>query len=489
MLILLVVVGSILFSSSVVHAQYVYNTQLSLSSTLNPAFSNQSITFWVNGVASGCPGTVWIYNGSQLIGYGQGTGSFSAGPLKLAPGTYTISAYYSGYSNYMVDCTAASAQLTQVVYKPTQGFFSPKYMVVGVTYAPPGSSSNVQYGETSLVGETVTFTSSLSSEFEVPSVPSNSMSAWTVSGGVGVPVSGTGSTTLTQTTTASMTVTISKATTIAYKTMGTPTLNPVTSDYDIVWLWVNPQVIVTVGGTLIQWNGFGYDPNDPAGSGGPDIVGIPVGWLNGDWGNNSAVDNILQRSWVTNESWPSGQGPAITCANYVYLKNSPTCKSGDIQQILAADPFTNSSYLSAEFGASPPATTSDGRFTRDSYPPNPITYVPNASTTVYNVVYTDNQSESETLSFSYKEVFGLNTQFSSGLSSTLSNDFTTKDTVTFTDTWLNTVTYTVTITDAVSITPPTCSGDPCLPAYTGPGEFLIYEDNLYGTFAFVPESN
>jgi hypothetical protein len=39
------------------------------------------------------------------------------------------------------------------------GFVNPKYVVVGVTYAPPGPSSNVTYTNSKLVGTTTTTTS------------------------------------------------------------------------------------------------------------------------------------------------------------------------------------------------------------------------------------------------------------------------------------------------------------------------------------------
>jgi hypothetical protein len=55
-------------------------------------------------------------------------------------------------------------------------------------------------------------------------------------------------------------------------------------------------------------------------------------------------------------------------------------------------------------------------------------------------------------------------------------------TLTWTYSWLDTLTTTTTLTNQLSIKGPP---DPP-PAYTGPIEFVAYQDNLFGTFAFVP---
>jgi hypothetical protein len=353
------------------------------------------------------------------------------------------------------------------------GFVNPKYIVVGVTYAPPGSSSFVTYTDSTLVGNTSTTTGSFQSDVNVTISVTDDISAWSALGGAAVKITGTSSTDVTQGSNSSSTVTMSKTSTVSYQTKGTPTCSPVNHDYDTIWLWLNPLVIYTVypGTTNIQWNGYGYDKNDPAGTLGRDVVPIQVGYLNGHFGSDPTINAILARTWVTTYDpgmvWPAGQGPGIT--------------SADITNILAADPFTNSSYT---LPTPLPSSTADGRFTQDPYPPNPIPYVPGETTTGYNTVDVNTQSESNGTSYTYKQAFGTEENFSGGtFLSTFTVDIKTTDTLTWAYTWLNTLTVTQTNTNALSVTEP--SG--CSPPYSGPGQFIVLQDNHYGTFMFYPE--
>lgn len=386
------------------------------------------------------------------------------------PGTVTLnstpySIYFTGDMNHRETATLVSVT----------GYINPKFYVVGVTYAPPGSNSSVTYTDSTLVGNTSTTTSSFQNDVNVTVSVTDDISAWSALGGAGVKVTGSASTDVTQGTNSSQTVTTSKTSTVSYQTKGTPTCAPVNHDYDVIWLWVNPLVIYTVfpGTTSVQWNGYGYDNHDPSGTLGRDVVGIEVGWLNGDFGSDPAINTILARGWVTTYEpgmiWPSGEGPGIT--------------SSDITNILAADPFTSPSYA---LPTPLPASTADGRFTQDPYPPNPINYIPGGTTTSYNTVDINTQSESNGTSYTYKQAFGTEENFSGGtFLSTFTVDIKTTDTLTWAYTWLNTLTVTQTNTNALSVTEP--SG--CVPNYAGPGEFIVLQDNHYGSFMFYPESN
>jgi len=48
----------------------------------------------------------------------------------------------------------------------------------------------------------------------------------------------------------------------------------------------------------------------------------------------------------------------------------------------------------------------------------------------------------------------------------------------------NTITHTNTQMDSATIQGPPCTGSPCNPLYSGPAQFVIYQDNLFGTFLF-----
>src|SRR5579872_1395843 len=199
-----------------------------------------------------------------------------------------------------------------------QGFIHPKFVVVGVTYAPPGPSSFVQYSDSTTFGSTTTNASSFTSDISFSVSASATISAWVILGSAGTKVTASESNDWTQGSSSSNTVTLSKQTTIAEKTMGTPNaFSPVNHDYDIIWLWLNPLVIYTAGGypsaptspISLQWNGYGYDPADQPGV---DVYGVYVGYLNGHFGDNPSTDAVLARSWQTGLIWPAGDGPAIS---------------------------------------------------------------------------------------------------------------------------------------------------------------------------------
>ena len=93
--------------------------------------------------------------------------------------TYTFLTYTTGGARTNIVCqghsTSAKEFSTDGAYYMTatggngsasaaaMGFINPKYVVVGVTYAPPGSSSSVQYTNTTSVGSTTTISNSFTS--------------------------------------------------------------------------------------------------------------------------------------------------------------------------------------------------------------------------------------------------------------------------------------------------------------------------------------
>jgi hypothetical protein len=419
--------------------------------------------------------------GDGTPGYSGDGGNATSAELSYADGVAVDS-----YGNiYIAD---SSNQRIRAVGVAPSGFVNPKYIVVGVTYAPPGPSSFVQYTGTTSVGNTTTINSSFSNDVGFSVSVKAGISGWGVGGGV----TGTSSTDYTQGSSSSTTTTISKLTSLAYKTAGTGNaFSPVDSDYDTIWLWLNPVVLLsytpatskTVAG--IVWNGYGYDTNDPSGKDQPDVYPVQVGWLNGHFGNSPSIDTILARGWVTTYEptmiWAAGTGPGLTTT--------------DITNIIAADPLTNSGYTELN---SFPSTTTDGRFTIEQGPnnPNPIPYEQagpgngGGTTTMYGTTQTDTQSVATGTSSTFKQAFGLQevfsgTPFGIGLTVTLNQT----DTLIWTNSWLNTLTTTTTLQDSLSVTGPNCPAPPpgpCNPVYAGPGQFLLYQDNQYGTFLFFP---
>jgi hypothetical protein len=189
---------------------------------------------------------------------------------------------------------------------------------------------------------------------------------------------------------------------------------------------------------------------------------------------------LLARSWQSaaeGYDWPSGEQSGLSF--------------NDVCQILTFDPLattpakctTQNDYKLLN---SLPSTTTDGRFSKIPYPPNPIQYPIGGANESYSMVQTDTLSQSSGNSTQIKQAFSVSEQFStSAFWGLVSNSITFKesDTLTWNYSSLNTITTTTTLTDALSIT-----GPPDTPTYPSdePVEFIGYQDNTFGTFAFVP---
>ncbi|MGD0911011.1 MAG: hypothetical protein ABR928_03905, partial [Terracidiphilus sp.] len=275
-----------------------------------------------------CPPSMWVdpENGSENL------------PITNDGGAYIVA-------------TASGAQLTLTPSAFSIGYIDPKYVVLGVTYAPPGPSSSVTYTNSLSVGTTNSLSNSISSgtSYSVSITYSGGLLGWK------------GGTTAGETTSSTQTTTDSKSTTINWsieneiQTSGTPTAvvndeytSPVNHDYDIIYIWLNPVVVLSLGQNAVVWNGYGYDANDENGM---DIVGIAQGYLNGDFGPiPSQFQTSLERGWASGQTFPPGQSAAIN--------------SADIEAIMQSNPFSNSSYGPDEIGPNPPVpNTADGRFT------------------------------------------------------------------------------------------------------------------------------
>lgn len=370
------------------------------------------------------------------------------------------------------------------VASPLVGYINPKYVIVGITYAPPGPNSSVTYTNSTLVGNTITLTSSFSNTVGFSVSVETDISAWSIVGGAAVKVTATESSEYTQGSSSSTTTTVSQQASVSDKTNGTGNaFSPVNHDYDTIWLWLNPLMIFSIDPNSgnITWNGYGYDSHDVAG---PDVFPVQVGYLNGDFGPNSSIAAVLARNWVTSNepgvTWPAGDGPGLT--------------STDISNILAADFFTNPSYT---LPSPLPTTSADGRFTQIPFPPNPVAYEQaglgngGGLTTGYNLVNTNTTTLGQGTSYMFKQTFGTDEQFKGGTwFAKFTLDLKQSDTLTFAHTWQHTLTTTQTLTNALSITGPGCpqTTEPCVPTYTGPAQFIVYQDNQYGTFMFYPKN-
>jgi len=228
----------------------------------------------------------------------------------------------------------------------------PKYKVMSVVYAPPGSASNVTYGNSDLVGSTDTMSTTNTTENSV------NVSA-TVGGGIDLfsaKVTYNFSDSWTESNEYSNSIAIQTTTGNSISTMG-----PISSslgvdhDNDIIYIWLNPVLTGTASGSTpgssLNWTGLesnSCDPKDPsfpmtidqAVNGCdpnqypfPDIVGIPVWCLKNPY---FPAQGCAQWLPYTSRSWDKsdwGNDPNTG------LPLGPGLTMRDYADILQADPF------------------------------------------------------------------------------------------------------------------------------------------------------
>jgi len=431
-------------------------------------------------------------------------------------GTNIVTLVGSGYT-ITVTLSAGGEITATTTPQGVQGLLYPKAVVVGVTYAPPGDGtgaiSTVQYTGTSAVGTTTTEGTSFSNGvgFSVSAQGSTGTPGGTTVAGGTLTLTTTSSTEYTQSSNTSSSITLSKSTSTAYTTNGYPTTFTITSgaapninpasiatsatinphDWDVIQVWLNAEQIFTAfpanGNTpaSFQWNGYAYDPTDLAG---PDVYPIQVGCLNGDFtvAYCATQQGVLNRSWVAGEMSPTSES-GVTAAGCPETTVSPSIcpNTQDAYNILAADPLAYNPGSSAYtlLNLNPlPSTTSDGRFTQFGYPPNPVDYEP-GQTEGYTLTQMDTQTQSNGGSTQVNEKITVSEKVAVGFLGLVQSSitFTQSDTMNWTNTWLNSLTTTQTVQDAFSIK----GSNP--PNYV-PGEFIVYQDNTYGTFMFYPSN-
>ena len=94
---------------------------------------------------------------------------------------------------------------------------------------------------------------------------------------------------------------------------------------------------------------------------------------------------------------------------YLGCRTGPGLTTADIASILTFDPLvpSNDYKLLSSF----PSTTSDGRFTKEPFPPNDIQYPVGGATEMYNTVQTNTQSVASGASATIKQAFGVSEEF------------------------------------------------------------------------------
>jgi hypothetical protein len=454
----------------------------------NGRYFNYIVYSYYNFSYTSANGTITPISGGTSYTSG---GAPSQGCPLIPPGP-TITFNGSGYTIVIKPATDEVVAATITI----PGYINPKYEVLAVVYAPPGSQSNVDYTNSKSVSNTTTLTGTFISGV------TNTVKV-TVSGGIFSFLNGsqttTSSTTVTQQSQDSKSVTASYTQTELLKVSGPGAGNNCSSsvspandfvgvdhDCDHIEVWINPVLSVTLTNGTVQWNGYGYSALDPTAP--IDVVDILVGCLNGDIpaadSRCASKFSQFQRTWAANENWPSGQGPGLT--------------QTDINNVLAADQW-GQCRPNAPIGSSTCPTYSTPGFVL--LPPQftisdlqDVPYSQGSAQTGWTVTTTTSSTQGQESKSSYAQMFGVEdaftgTAFLAGFSASLS----TSQTLTWEYEQNNTTTMSGTFTGMANITGPACTGDPCNPAYPPSTqtygtatEFDIFQDTFFGTFAFLP---
>jgi hypothetical protein len=344
------------------------------------------------------------------------------------------------------------------------GMAYPKYVVVGVTYAPPGSASSVSYSNSTSFGTSSTMSSSFTNakKFGVSvGFGTDSLFGLTPDGSI----TGSFSTSWSTESDSSKSYTVNKTTTDGIS-VGGPTSSALGlyHDADVVWIWLNPITTFTsLPNSNLVWTGNAYDLRDPVGR--MDIYGLYVAYLNGDAAIPPNVSSVLARSWAPN--LVDGSGPGLT--------------STDLLNIAKADPFWDCVPSPSKC----PTTVDSTRFSPNSS--TNIQFVPPAQPTDPPITQTGS-IVTQTITGSAEggqdqRVVGyaIDVKASGGFLVDFNVDINYSQDFTWLNKWSSTSMNTVGQTSSFSVTGPAYSDH-----YTGPTQFNVYEDSVYGTFMFFP---
>lgn len=387
-------------------------------------------------------------------------------PTTMGNYSGTVFLYYrdSGGSQFQYEVFVSGAGIVS-------GFINPKYVVVGVEYAPPGSQSSATYSSNTVVGSSI----SVANSFATSVSQSISLSSGTGSptGIFGFQSSQTATQTnsYTQENDTSSSVAVSQTTSRSTSIAGNTAPAGVNHDFDIIFVWLNPIIKLSVGpsASQVQWNGYGYDLNDTAASPDMEVIGLQVGWLNGHISiptcapGGGCVSDRLARAWAQNNV--DGSGPGLT--------------NTDLANILAADPFSNPNYaLTFPSGSN---TTTDGRFTACSNSSCSTTIdFETGQTNGYSQGYSTTTTQSQGSKFTYQQTYSIERQWQGTVfAQHLTLDLKNSTQLTWTSQFTQSTNNSHGQTASFSIVGPPAG-------YTGPAEFVVYQDNLYGTFMFHP---
>jgi hypothetical protein len=390
------------------------------------------------------------------------TGSATNYPISVTvtsdfPGNYPTSFFVQPFSPTLTGGSDAPS-----------GFVSPKYVVVAVTYAPPGSQSNVNYANSTMLGTATSVSSSFQNSDTFSVTVGGGLFTTNNLFGIGPDgkITNTVSSSFTEEEDSNSSVTINTTT-----THGTTVKGPLSDaaglnhDADVIWVWLNPVMSFTTPTPQnLNFTGFLFDTRDPVGE--MDVFPIQVQYLNGHSTIPQNIRDVLNRTWA----------PLLDDGS------SPALNNADFAQILKADPLADPAYV-----VNVPAgnnCTADARFCRTanqnltySPPPPGLPPVTQTFSAAYEKTTADGQGGSDTRTLG----FSTDIAASGGFLADFTADIKFAHTFTWVNKWSSTTTNKAGQTASLSITGPAAAAN-----YTGPTEFDVYQDTVYGTFMFAP---
>jgi hypothetical protein len=220
--------------------------------------------------------------------------------------------------------------------------------------------------------------------------------------------------------------------------------------------------------------------------------------LDGDFGSMPAdIQNSINRTWAQNETFYNGETAALD--------------SQDLAAIKAFDPFSVDTYGPNYIGYDPPSTTtSDGLFTPtlcssvENIPyvqGDPVANPPETSNLTEidtcTLTYTTLTSKTNSIQTVNSQTFSTDQQISASFLSPFTASLSATDSLTQTYTAQESITSSTTQSNSASLSVqgPPCDNTvseegPCVPVYDSgdnePTQFDAFQDNRFGTFAFVP---
>ena len=333
---------------------------------------------------------------------------------------------------------------------PVTGILKPKFYVLTVVYAPPGtnggnSASSVSYAEGSTAGSTVSASDSFKQEYKISASAEMNLD--------GFDTTATGSVGTSGTTTNNQSTELTFAKTSEINTPGAAR-DDIDHDHDRIYLLLSPTIQTTIYQTAsgqvsrVDWKLIGGK-----------VAYYFVGWLNNHISLPPAQLHDLQNAGITPQ---------------------------DYLTILKVDPFASLQKLRIPVNQHPlPASTPDPRrfqYTNNSFPYEPPLEAKDQQVTQkITIAHTINQTSGISTQSEYS--VGLNLETSANILDLVKATLKDENTWTWTDTVASSTSNGSTESAAIVV------GGPAF-GYQGTTDNIdVYYDTIYKTFLFWPVSS